>query len=107
MTFCLAACGNSEQMDQSIEEQTKNDTITEATTTEASIMEVITTEETAKVTTIGDATTEDANGEGDVGNSANDIDVNLTALSSAMVYSEVYNIMDTPGVYMGKTVRRI
>ncbi len=33
------------------------------------------------------------------------IDVDLTALSSTMVYSEVYNMMMTPENYIGKVVR--
>ncbi|MCD7845811.1 MAG: hypothetical protein LUG57_08185 [Oscillospiraceae bacterium] len=33
------------------------------------------------------------------------LDVDLTALSSTMVYAEVYNMMYTPDDYMGKTVR--
>lgn len=33
------------------------------------------------------------------------IDVDLTALSSTMVYSEVYNMVTAPDSYMGKTVR--
>ena len=36
---------------------------------------------------------------------ANEIDVDLTALSSTMVYSEVYNMMVTPENYIGKTVK--
>ncbi|MGM9634881.1 MAG: hypothetical protein ACI3YE_01875 [Candidatus Avispirillum sp.] len=34
-----------------------------------------------------------------------DIDVDLTELSSTMVYSEVYNMMTAPDGYMGKTVK--
>ena len=34
-----------------------------------------------------------------------DADVDLTKLSSTMVYSEVYNMMYTPGNYIGKTVK--
>ena len=34
-----------------------------------------------------------------------DIDVDLTKLSSTMVYSEVYNMMYTPEDYIGKTVK--
>ncbi len=33
------------------------------------------------------------------------IDVDLTVLSSTMVYSEVYNIMVSPDEYIGKTVK--
>lgn len=36
---------------------------------------------------------------------AEGVDVDLTALSSTMVYSEVYNMMTTPNVYIGKTIR--
>lgn len=37
--------------------------------------------------------------------SAGGIDVDLTALSSTMVYSEVYNIITNPEDYIGKTVK--
>lgn len=37
--------------------------------------------------------------------SADDVDVDLTALSSTMVYSEVYNMMVSPEQYIGKTVK--
>ena len=37
--------------------------------------------------------------------SAEGIDVDLTSLSSTMVYSEVYNMMATPEEYLGKTVK--
>lgn len=34
-----------------------------------------------------------------------DIDVDLTELSSTMVYAEVYNMMLTPDAYVGKTIK--
>ncbi len=34
-----------------------------------------------------------------------DIDVDLTVLSGTMVYSEVYNMMASPEMYIGKTVK--
>ena len=37
--------------------------------------------------------------------SASNIDVDLTKLSSTMVYSEVYNMMYTPDDYIGKIVK--
>lgn len=37
--------------------------------------------------------------------SANGIDVDLTVLSSTMVYSEVYNMMMQPKDYVGKTIK--
>ena len=33
------------------------------------------------------------------------VDIDLTSLSSTMVYSEVYNIMSNPDEYIGKTIR--
>ncbi len=36
---------------------------------------------------------------------SNDLDVDLTKLSSTMVYSEVYKMMYTPDDYVGKTVK--
>lgn len=33
------------------------------------------------------------------------VDVDLTRLSSTMVYSEVYNMMTVPGDYIGKTIK--
>ncbi len=38
-------------------------------------------------------------------NAADGIDVDLTVLSSTMVYSEVYNMMVSPENYVGKTVK--
>ena len=37
--------------------------------------------------------------------SADGVDVDLTALSSTMVYSEVFNMMASPEQYIGKTVK--
>lgn len=42
---------------------------------------------------------------GSMDNGAEDIDVDLTVLSSTMVYSEVYNMMVSPENYIGKTVK--
>ena len=36
--------------------------------------------------------------------STDGVDVDLTRLSSTMVYSEVYNMMNAPGDYIGKTI---
>ncbi len=38
-------------------------------------------------------------------NSTDKIDVDLTALSSTMVYAEVYNMMSYPENYIGKTIK--
>jgi len=37
----------------------------------------------------------------------NSVDIDLTVLSSTMVYSEVYNMMVNPDEYMGKTIKVI
>ncbi len=50
--------------------------------------------------------TEDFSTEKEVAVSSRDgIDIDLTALSSTMVYSEVYNMMAIPEDYIGKTVK--
>ena len=36
---------------------------------------------------------------------SSEVDVDLTQLSSTMVYSEVYNMVNVPSDYIGKTVR--
>ena len=38
---------------------------------------------------------------------ADNFEVDLTNLSSTMVYSEVYNMMSTPASYIGKTVSKL
>ncbi len=48
--------------------------------------------------TLEDGTSEESNSE-------EDIDVDLTQLSSTMVYSEVYNMVFYPENYIGKTVK--
>lgn len=39
------------------------------------------------------------------GEQSSAIDIDLTALSSTMVYSEVFNMMATPDQYVGKTIK--
>ncbi|MCL2078804.1 MAG: hypothetical protein FWH17_03055 [Oscillospiraceae bacterium] len=41
----------------------------------------------------------------DAGSKNIDVDVDLTALSSTMIYAEVYNIMTNPDDYMGKRIK--
>jgi hypothetical protein len=45
------------------------------------------------------------NGQGLTAGGAGDADVDLTVLSSTLVYAEVYNIMTSPDDYMGKTIK--
>lgn len=47
----------------------------------------------------------DNGSEGTVKPPAEGVDVDLTSLSSTMVYSEVYNMMTSPSNYIGKTVK--
>ena len=42
-----------------------------------------------------------------ISENADNFDVDLTNLSSTMVYSEVYNMMSTPENYIGKTVSKL
>ncbi|MBR1444291.1 MAG: hypothetical protein IJ583_12270, partial [Firmicutes bacterium] len=44
-------------------------------------------------------------GDKDTSASADKIDIDLTAMSSTMVYSEVYNMMYEPDEYIGKTIK--
>ena len=97
----MSACGNSDsKVDQVIQNQMQevdnknnqgdeakvNDEIKPSETDDELQTEAI-TNNTSESTPIGD------------------IDVDLTKLSSTMVYSEVYNMMYTPEDYIGKTVK--
>ena len=48
---------------------------------------------------------EEAQSESPNTSTGENIDVDLTALSSTMVYAEVYNMMSTPEKYLGKCVK--
>ena len=45
------------------------------------------------------------NGEVETSEGSDDIDVDLTAISGILVYSEVYNMMSAPENYMGKKIK--
>lgn len=51
-----------------------------------------------------DSASKESNGSGESAASA-DVDIDLTSLSSTMVYAEVYNITTNPDDYVGKTIR--
>ena len=88
LTLCsLAACGNHNNRDAAV----SNSTDDPAPTPSAS--QVQPTEEKPQGAT------------SDPVQSADGIDVDLTKLSSTMVYSEVYNMMYSPDDYVGKTVK--
>ncbi len=52
----------------------------------------------------GSVSNGESTGGGESGTAA-DVDIDLTTLSSTMVYAEVYNIMTNPDDYIGKTIR--
>ena len=97
MMTSLAGCGdssgaktgssNGSNTVQNVLEQQMTDVAQE--TEEATIPAVEETEEAAPVEAAGDS----------------DYDVDLTKLSSTMVYSEVYDMMSEPDKYLGKKVR--
>ena len=80
----LSACG-SEKDKGTTDNQAPNPSVSQHQTTEKSSESAPTTSKSAQ--------------------SADGIDVDLTKLSSTMVYSEVYNMMYTPNDYIGKTVK--
>ncbi|MBQ9278214.1 MAG: hypothetical protein IJ224_06225 [Lachnospiraceae bacterium] len=90
-----------EKNSETTQEEATTEKETEATTeaaTEATT-EVTTEEETTEVAD----TSENAPKEATV--VPPEIDVDLTKLSSTMVYSEVYNMMVDPDSYLGKTIK--
>lgn len=80
----LSACG-SEKDKGTTDNQTPNPSVSQNQTTEKSSESAPTTSKPAQ--------------------SADGIDVDLTKLSSTMVYSEVYNMMYSPDDYVGKTIK--
>lgn len=85
--------GLSDETTEETTEEKTTETTTEVTTTEA-----VTTEEVTETV----AETEE---ELETIVEPPKYDVDLTQLSSTMVYSEVYNMMVTPGDYMGKVIK--
>ena len=82
----LAACGSEKDKGTATtDKQTSNSSVPQNQTTEKSSESAPTTSKPAQ--------------------SADGIDVDLTKLSSTMVYSEVYNMMVSPDNYTGKTVK--
>ena len=82
----LAACGSEKDKGTSTtDKQTSNSSVSQSQTTEKESESKSTTSKPEQ--------------------SADGIDVDLTKLSSTMVYSEVYNMMVSPDNYTGKTVK--
>lgn len=57
------------------------------------------------VTVISGCADKNENGNQNVLSNTEGIDIDLTLLSSIMVYSEVYNMVYTPDDYIGKTIK--
>lgn len=70
--------------------------------------ETVSSPDTSKTSGTDADNTENVNGAGlseSKGQTASDVDVDLTELSSTMVYTEVYNMVYWPEKYIGKKVR--
>ena len=75
---------------------------------QTAVEQILNSSETASAPSSSDengTSSETASASGEASETAGDIDVDLTVLSSTMVYSEVYNMMITPSEYKGKTVK--
>ena len=102
MVVMLIGCGNTDsKVDQAIQNQmqeadNKNSQSESTKETEEDKSSEISEKLPAEVVT-------DNNTEGRT--TDDNVDVDLTKLSSTMVYSEVYNMMYTPENYVGKTVK--
>ena len=86
MLVSLSACGSAKDTEiAASDNQIPNSSVSQNQTTEKSSESAPTTVKPAQ--------------------SADGIDVDLTKLSSTMIYSEVYNMMLSPDSYIGKTVK--
>ncbi len=110
LVLVVAACGKNEsKVDQVIQNQIeKADAKKEAGKDTVSSQPVL---EDTKDFTIQDIDTDTETGEGEAATSYEEtgdysnVDVDLTQLSSTMVYSEVYHMMMTPTKYIDKIVK--
>lgn len=84
--FSLAACGS--------EKESKIDSSGNQTPTFSTLQDKPAKKESGQEFSTSEST-----------QSASDIDVDLTKLSSTMIYSEVYNMMVNPDKYLGKTIK--
>ena len=96
MAVSLCACGKDS------EKGTENDTPISDTESPASTSEVI---PTPGAKAVPDAPEPEQEESEQAQTSADGVDVDLTVLSSTMVYSEVYSMMSFPDDYVGKTVK--
>lgn len=92
----LAACGNGGESARPVEQPAGVNDVLEAGMAEAEGRQSGVNEDAPLPVTQPDPA---------AAGSSDGIDVDLTALSSTMVYSEVYNMMVAPADYLGKTVK--
>lgn len=102
MAVMLSGCGNTNsKVDQVIQDQME-----EADNKNSQGGSAKETEEVNPSDKTNELQNEVVNDSNTAGNTLNgNVDVDLTKLSSTMIYSEVYNMMYTPDDYIGKTVR--
>lgn len=100
MVGSLIACGDSSTIDKASEEVEKEATESETESLSASEEE---TEKRTQSSTAENTTPAPTESAQDLSNG--DIDVDLTKLSSTMVYSEVNNMMQHPDDYVGKKIK--
>ena len=111
-TAVLSACGNEAAGSRNGGGTQSVSDVLEAGMKEEKKGTIVTPDATSTPTPIPSDTekmTEDDGGDGKEAETpseaAEGVDVDLTAMSSTMVYSEVYNMMYTPEEYVGKRVR--
>ena len=101
MAVMLSACGNNDsKVNQVMQEQMQ-----EADNKNNQSDETEVTDENKPSEAVDELQTEAITNNTSESTQIGDIDVDLTKLSSTMVYSEVYNMMYTPKDYIGKTVK--
>lgn len=102
MLLLLSACRNTDsKVDQVIQNQMQ-----EVDNKNNQSDEIKVTEDNKPSEVVNELQTETTNNKSEsISVPDGDVDVDLTKLSSTMVYSEVYNMMYTPENYIGKTVK--
>ena len=98
LMIVFAGCGSQDNTgNRAAGSQTSVQDVLDQGMTEADSSEIEVSKETEPDTSVSDETVSKESADG--------IDVDLTVLSSTMVYSEVYNMMYHPEQYIGKTVK--
>ncbi|SDB08112.1 hypothetical protein [Butyrivibrio sp. INlla16] len=109
MLVLATACGSKNEAVEITEDLTSDvyDTSTETTTVdevdtpiESTSPDEVDTSTEATATTASDASTQTTGTD-----STDTSEVDLTAMSSTMIYAEVYQMMMTPGMYVGRKVK--